>query len=405
MSNHQHPDDHFHYGCFPRGPRRGTSTPTGGNNNNNNSRRGLFHLGQAPNPSFSSQFPQQDPTQTTDPSIAHFSQQDWQAHQVQGHQQAVTPFSSDPRYQSQQAAYGSYPSRSSPNMIGAPHDSRILPPPLNMPPSQMPPHISMAPATQVRSPTAGYAAYAPYPQQQAHTGFPYPHGATAPDPRSLPPPIPSMHPYDTTSSALGPRRNSLVERTSMRPGGHGSTPYPRVPSVATHAPEPPVEPVKKKRKRADAEQLKVLNETYNRTAFPSTEERIELAKKLGMSARSVQIWFQNKRQAMRQSSRQAAASAPPTTNQPYAAPSHSAPPPTTTPLPQTGGYPGHPGSALGVSSVSQAGYGTPRPSSDLGGMHSSSGRLNPSPSPSSHRRSHEEDPHRHDVRRFSPRAF
>ena len=40
----------------------------------------------------------------------------------------------------------------------------------------------------------------------------------------------------------------------------------------------------------DAEQLKVLNETYNRTAFPSTEERIELARKLGMSARSVQIW-------------------------------------------------------------------------------------------------------------------
>lgn len=40
----------------------------------------------------------------------------------------------------------------------------------------------------------------------------------------------------------------------------------------------------------DAEQLKVLNETYNRTAFPSTEERNELAKKLGMSARSVQIW-------------------------------------------------------------------------------------------------------------------
>lgn len=38
-------------------------------------------LDAAPNPSLSSQFPQQDPTQTTDPSIAHFSQQDWQAHQ------------------------------------------------------------------------------------------------------------------------------------------------------------------------------------------------------------------------------------------------------------------------------------------------------------------------------------
>lgn len=49
--------------------------------------------------------------------------------------------------------------------------------------------------------------------------------------------------------------------------------------------------IKKKRKRADAAQLKVLNETYARTAFPSTEERAELARKLDMSARSVQIWY------------------------------------------------------------------------------------------------------------------
>lgn len=49
--------------------------------------------------------------------------------------------------------------------------------------------------------------------------------------------------------------------------------------------------IKKKRKRADAAQLKVLNETYDRTAFPSTEERADLAKRLDMSARSVQIWL------------------------------------------------------------------------------------------------------------------
>lgn len=92
---------------------------------------------------------------------------------------------------------------------------------------------------------------------------------------------------------------------------HGLPPYARPqPSLASeYDREPVAEPtIKKKRKRAgqqcthrlealsdtfhctDAEQLKVLNETYNRTAFPSTEERIELAKKLGMSARSVQIW-------------------------------------------------------------------------------------------------------------------
>ncbi len=271
----------------------------------------------------------------------------------------------------------------------------------------------MTPATQVRSPTAagGYPSYNVYQQQQS---MPY---AYPPDARTLPPPLPT--PFDATS--LGPRRGSLVERSNpLRPGAHGGSPYPRVPSAI---PEPPLEPVKKKRKRADAEQLKVLNETYNRTAFPSTEERIELAKKLGMSARSVQIWcascsfyvciqltgllhygvdtdrFQNKRQAMRQSSRQAAASAPPTTNQPYAAPSLSTPQPAAA-LPQTGGYTTH-STPMGPSSVSQAGYGTPRPSSDMGGMHSASGRANPSPSPSSHRRSHEEDPHR---QRFSPRS-
>ncbi|KAJ7213992.1 hypothetical protein GGX14DRAFT_360525, partial [Mycena pura] len=69
--------------------------------------------------------------------------------------------------------------------------------------------------------------------------------------------------------------------------------------------------VKKKRKRADAGQLRVLNETYARTAqCPSTEERLALAKMLNMSPRSVQIWFQNKRQSMRQTNRQSESSTP-----------------------------------------------------------------------------------------------
>jgi homeobox protein YOX1/YHP1 len=92
--------------------------------------------------------------------------------------------------------------------------------------------------------------------------------------------------------------------------GHSSvdrTPHPHIPRTsaqlpyARNAPEmaSPVdyptdssEPtIKKKRKRADARQLEVLNATYNRTAFPSTEERAALAKQLDMSARSVQIWL------------------------------------------------------------------------------------------------------------------
>jgi homeobox protein YOX1/YHP1 len=49
--------------------------------------------------------------------------------------------------------------------------------------------------------------------------------------------------------------------------------------------------IKKKRKRANTEQLKVLNATYQRTAFPSTEERQALATELDMLPRSVQIWY------------------------------------------------------------------------------------------------------------------
>jgi len=48
--------------------------------------------------------------------------------------------------------------------------------------------------------------------------------------------------------------------------------------------------IKRKRRRADAYQLEVLNDAYNRTAFPSAEERAQLARKLELSRRSVQIW-------------------------------------------------------------------------------------------------------------------
>lgn len=57
--------------------------------------------------------------------------------------------------------------------------------------------------------------------------------------------------------------------------------------------------VKPKRKRANSYQLKVLKETFQQTPFPSSEARRKLAQELGMTPRSVQIWFQNQRQLMR----------------------------------------------------------------------------------------------------------
>ncbi|KAI0949404.1 hypothetical protein AcW1_009031 [Taiwanofungus camphoratus] len=392
------PDDHFSYGCFPR-PRTPRRSPASGgnNNNNNNARRGLFHIGQggrtvlpplhlpfrtsrspAPDPSFSSnQYLQQEPTQSrSDYNISAYGQSGWPVNPIPGHHQP-TSFPTDPRFQAAQTSYGTYPSRTSSAMIADTHDSRSMPP--------------------LSDPMQGFpAAYTPYPEHsQQPTASYYP---PAPDPRNLPPPVPST---GFESSGMMPRRASMsVDRTvPSRLSMHGPSPYPRNPpmvSPSAYVPEPPVaEPaIKKKRKRADAEQLKVLNETYNRTAFPSTEERAELAKKLGMSARSVQIWFQNKRQAMRQSTRQASSSAPPTTSEPFPASSHTAGPAS---LPAAGGY-----VPMGSASVSQA-YGLQRPVGET--QHHVAGRLIPSPTPSTYHRGRSHDDDERDPRRYQGRPY
>ncbi|ODQ66029.1 hypothetical protein NADFUDRAFT_70341 [Nadsonia fulvescens var. elongata DSM 6958] len=54
--------------------------------------------------------------------------------------------------------------------------------------------------------------------------------------------------------------------------------------------------VKPKRRRATPTQVDRLNATFEKTFFPSSEKRLELARELNMTPRAVQIWFQNKRQ-------------------------------------------------------------------------------------------------------------
>jgi homeobox protein YOX1/YHP1 len=144
-----------------------------------------------------------------------------------------------------------------------------------------------------------------------------------------------------------PSRSVAAARGTTRSSHPHYAPYThfprRLPTASTSAAassgagiEDPM--VKKKRKRADAHQLKVLNEVrdyllfifldaanvgdkvYDRNPFPPTVEREALAVQLGMTPRSVQIWrviawnrrplisddlcrFQNKRQAARQGGR------------------------------------------------------------------------------------------------------
>lgn len=60
---------------------------------------------------------------------------------------------------------------------------------------------------------------------------------------------------------------------------------------------------KAKRKRASPWQTQILEQVFEQTAFPTSSLRAELGFELGMTSRSIQIWFQNKRQAVRRSIR------------------------------------------------------------------------------------------------------
>jgi hypothetical protein len=52
---------------------------------------------------------------------------------------------------------------------------------------------------------------------------------------------------------------------------------------------------KKKRTRTSPEQLRILQKAFQTDPMPSSSARLALSKKLGMNARAVQVWFQNRR--------------------------------------------------------------------------------------------------------------
>lgn len=106
-------------------------------------------------------------------------------------------------------------------------------------------------------------------------------------------PVPDSRTHHHSSQPIPHSHASSLDRmVTSRNEIREPSPYSGASSASPISPNSADEPVlKKKRKRADAAQLKVLNDTYQRTAFPSTEERNELARMLDMSARSVQIWL------------------------------------------------------------------------------------------------------------------
>jgi homeobox protein YOX1/YHP1 len=131
----------------------------------------------------------------------------------------------------------------------------------------------------MRSPPASYS-FTAYPTTNTAAGYTGYEMSMA-DVRN---PVQAQSIHQTQASVLADTRS---ETSYGRPSSHSQL-YSSPPISPTTSEQEPT--IKKKRKRADAAQLKILNETYARTAFPSTEERQALAKELDMSARSVQIW-------------------------------------------------------------------------------------------------------------------
>ena len=138
-----------------------------------------------------------------------------------------------------------------------------------------------------RVPDTVFSPVASYPGQSFSYPTQNPPQVMLPDPRYSVP----INPPPSSSTAATRRGPVSVERTATRSSAHtaSTSPYSRHPPASNISSDHP--PPKKKRKRADAEQLRVLNEVYARTAFPSTEERQELAARLNMTPRSVQIWY------------------------------------------------------------------------------------------------------------------
>ncbi|KAG5365420.1 Homeobox protein [Yarrowia sp. C11] len=112
----------------------------------------------------------------------------------------------------------------------------------------------------------------------------------------IPPPLPPHHsshhimaPHPSYHHVASPHTHLAPAPATHYYAAPAPTAYPPVPQAVPQTPKP-------KRRRATSYQVARLNEVFEQTFFPSSEQRLDLAKELNMTPRIVQIWFQNKRQ-------------------------------------------------------------------------------------------------------------
>jgi homeobox protein YOX1/YHP1 len=236
---------------------------------------------------------------------------------------------SEARYHSDQTHGGSY-NGASPSSSSA---DPWRPPPLDVTgggrwqgPSYYPSHadLQIPPTSRdLLSPHSVYSLAPNFPQYQSPASPAYPEGHSPS--RGAVPTVAAANIHYQRSMAMS---HASFDHTIPSSRGTMQLPYARVPTAPSPVPYdvPPKIPgptIKTKRKRLDARQLEALNRAYARTAYPSTEQRQQLARHLDISPRRVQIWlahafvytaciiselstilrFQNKRQGSRRGGR------------------------------------------------------------------------------------------------------
>lgn len=110
----------------------------------------------------------------------------------------------------------------------------------------------------------------------------------------------------TSSDAVGePASNSHSSQKAMRElrdHGDGDLATAMI-LMGIQAKSDPAFPFRKKRQRSSPAQLNVLEEHFLINPMPSHISRVELALRLNMTPRRVQVWFQNKRAKVRRAIR------------------------------------------------------------------------------------------------------
>lgn len=102
-------------------------------------------------------------------------------------------------------------------------------------------------------------------------------------------------PNDSMARPLSKRRTSAISPTrDFAFISHSPATYPsQEPSIDNAS------LARRKRRRTSPNELAVLNQEFVNGQTPDKERRVSIAKKVNMTEKAVQIWFQNKRQSLR----------------------------------------------------------------------------------------------------------